>query len=203
MAEQEFTTEELKSEEWRDVAGYEESYSVSNLGRVRRDKQSKGARAGKILKTYKTKRGYYYVSLSRARKDEKHHFVHRLVAAAFIGPCPKGKEVNHKQSSITDKGNNRISNLEYLTPMENTQDAKRRGLTPSGDRHYLRRHPEKVLRGDKHRSTRLSDRDVEIIKHSQEPGIALSKRFKISPTHVSNIRHGKARKGFIEPCPNS
>lgn len=52
MAEQEFTTEELEREEWRPVVAYEDHYSVSSLGRVRRDKGGVfGARVGRILKT--------------------------------------------------------------------------------------------------------------------------------------------------------
>ena len=43
--------------------------------------------------------------------------VHRLVAATFLGqPVSLGMQVNHKDS---DRGNNRVSNLEFVTPSQN------------------------------------------------------------------------------------
>jgi hypothetical protein len=50
------------------------------------------------------------VNLSKRQK-----LVHRLVAEAFIGPCPTGKQVNHKDGV---KANNNLENLEYVTPRE-------------------------------------------------------------------------------------
>ena len=41
---------------------------------------------------------------------------HRLVAQTFLGPVPKGKEVNHKDG---DKHNNTLANLEYMTRQQN------------------------------------------------------------------------------------
>lgn len=35
---------------------------------------------------------------------------------AFVGPCPKGKEVNHKDGKLD---NNRRTNLEYITHKRN------------------------------------------------------------------------------------
>jgi ribosomal protein S25 len=51
--------------------------------------------------------------------------IHQLVTAAFLGPCPEGKQVNHKNGNKRD---NRVENLEYLTPDENKAHAKRTGL---------------------------------------------------------------------------
>lgn len=46
----------------------------------------------------------------------KSHRVHQLVAEAFLGPCPVGKEINHKNGQRADP---RLQNLEYVTPSEN------------------------------------------------------------------------------------
>lgn len=50
--------------------------------------------------------------------------VHSLVAAAFIGPCPQGQEVRHKDGTRT---NNTADNLEYGTRTDNLRDAIRHG----------------------------------------------------------------------------
>ena len=43
---------------------------------------------------------------------------HRFIAEAFLGACPDGYEVNHKNGIRDD---NRLSNLEYLTKSQNNQ----------------------------------------------------------------------------------
>lgn len=43
---------------------------------------------------------------------------HRFVAEAFLGKCPDGYEVNHKNGVRDD---NRLCNLEYLTKGQNNQ----------------------------------------------------------------------------------
>lgn len=44
------------------------------------------------------------------------HYVHRLVAAAFHGPCPKGLVVDHIDEN---RLNNHANNLRYITSCEN------------------------------------------------------------------------------------
>lgn len=44
---------------------------------------------------------------------------HQLIAEAFLGPCPEGYHVHHKDE---DKGNNDISNLEYKAPFDHWSD---------------------------------------------------------------------------------
>lgn len=43
-------------------------------------------------------------------------YEHQIVAWAFLGPCPVGKEVNHIDHN---RKNNHIENLEYVTHSEN------------------------------------------------------------------------------------
>nr|UWG88670.1 MAG: zinc-binding loop region of homing endonuclease [Bacteriophage sp.] len=96
-------------EHWKWIKGYEGKYEVSDLGRIR------SYATGKIryLSAKRvTRDGYIHVSL---RKDNKaHEFrVNRLVAEAFIGDSPKGKEtVNHINGVKTD---NRAVNLEWAS----------------------------------------------------------------------------------------
>lgn len=105
---------------WKDVAGYEGRYKVSNKGRV------KSLISGKILKNQSDKYGYQYVKLSNGKRGSyKHMSIHRLVALAFI-PNPENKpEVNHKDGN---KRNNYVDNLEWVTPKENVEHAYRNNL---------------------------------------------------------------------------
>ena len=48
-------------------------------------------------------------------------YCHILVAIAWIGPRPKGFELDHKDGNIR---NCAVSNLEYVTPEENRRRAK-------------------------------------------------------------------------------
>ena len=50
-------------EEWRDIKGYEGRYQVSNLGRVRSLKNSKGSYREKILNLSYSYNKYLLVSL--------------------------------------------------------------------------------------------------------------------------------------------
>lgn len=127
------------TELWRPAPGFEDHYSVSSLGRVRRDAPGPGTRAGRILKASPVKppRGaattgwYRQVGLSVNGRVTLLH-VHVLVAQTFIGPCPPGKEVNHKNGDKTDA---HADNLEYATHQENMAHAARSGLLPRGGRH--------------------------------------------------------------------
>ncbi len=99
-------------------------YEVSNLGTVRRLKPGRGTRVGWVQRIWLDNYGYQMVGPYIAGKRIRAK-VHRLVAGAFIGPCPPGKEVNHKDG---DKTNNRADNLEYLTKSENVLHSYRNGL---------------------------------------------------------------------------
>jgi len=93
--------------------------SVSNRGRVRND------RTGNILKGSFNSKGYLCVTLYKKGKRYSVR-IHKLVARNFLGPCPPGKEVNHKDGI---KINCRADNLEYLTTLENNIHAFEMGLT--------------------------------------------------------------------------
>ena len=105
-------------EEWRHVVGYEGLYEVSSHGRVRRYANKR------LLANCEVEDHYYKVFLSRPTGvvgvyDRKGYFVHRLVATAFIPNPEKKEQVDHID---TDRQNNIVSNLRWVTPYENVHN---------------------------------------------------------------------------------
>lgn len=118
-------------EVWKDIAGYEGLYQVSNLGRiksldriVKRKSQPNLPIVGKILNPRKGKNGYAYVSLSKEAKRKTAN-VHRLVAEAFVEKHEGCNVVNHIDGN---KENNICDNLEWIDSARNNKHAFDTGL---------------------------------------------------------------------------
>lgn len=115
---------ELK-EEWKQIKDYENLYMVSNFGRVKRLRFINGKynfKQERLLKPIINKDGYVFVRLCKNGKI-KNKRIHRLVANAFLGES--NLQVDHIDGN---KQNNMLTNLEYVTPQENTIRAWRNGL---------------------------------------------------------------------------
>jgi hypothetical protein len=125
--------DKTQQEHWRDIDGYAGYYQVSNLGRVRaldRDVRVGGGGVRRVIGTIlkpqpesKARGGYFVVHLRREGKRYSVR-VHRLVLAAWVGPCPAGQEVRHGPNGVTD---NSVSNLCYGTSSQNHLDRWRDG----------------------------------------------------------------------------
>ena len=110
----------MKNEEWRDVAGYEGLYQVSDQGRVK-SLERKGRKSERILKPGVVGGGYLMVVLCAGGK-QKMHKVHRLVCQSFHENPENKPEVNHINEDKTD---NRACNLEWSTAKENCNHGTR------------------------------------------------------------------------------
>lgn len=104
-------------EKWKDIVGYEGLYQVSNLGNIK-SLNYRNTGEEKIRKLVIDKYGYFVVSL-RVNGKSKQHFVHRLVAQAFM-PNPDNKP--HIDHINTDKTDNRVCNLRWVTQKENSNN---------------------------------------------------------------------------------
>lgn len=71
------------NEIWKDIAGYEGLYQVSNMGRVKSLQSTKMHDRVKILSPVCADGRYLRVSLYKDKKS-KYFQVHRLVASAFL-----------------------------------------------------------------------------------------------------------------------
>ncbi len=167
------------AEEWRPVVGWEGIYSVSDLGRIRRDVAGRRRQppAGFIITPARISSGYLKVGLSDGPRQEQ-ATVHSIVAAAFIGPRPPGHDVNHKDGN---KHHNAATNLEYVSRAANMLHAFDVGLAPRGEAH-----PDAIL----------TDEQVAEIKrlHHIEPQLSLARRFGVARTTISGIQNGHNRK---------
>jgi penicillin-binding protein-related factor A (putative recombinase) len=166
----------VAKEIWIPIKDYEGFYEVSNLGRVRSLDRIVNGRdgllahlKGRMVTIGKESQGYCRVSLSKDgnRKMAK---LHRLIAQAFL-PNPCGKpHINHKNGI---KNDNRIENLEWVTPLENAKHAVRTGLYKAPPPKYGKDHVKSrcIVATDKNGN----EREFEGIRDAErETGISAS-----------------------------
>lgn len=104
-----------ETELWRDIPGYEDR-QASTAGRIRK------VSTGEIVTPY-TNKGYQFITLRIIEGryiDTVPRTVHYLAMLTFVGERPDGMHINHKNGIKTD---NRVENLEYCTPAENSRHA--------------------------------------------------------------------------------
>lgn len=109
--------------EWKIISRFPD-YQVSESGEVRRN--------GRTLRPYTDKWGYSTLSLRKSEGGQTTVSVHRIVAAAFLGPPPfEGAQACHNDSV---KANNHYSNLRWDTPKGNIADKSVMGTENIGER---------------------------------------------------------------------
>lgn len=151
---------------WKPIKGYEGRYEVSTWGQVRSldrtVRNTKGVLAhlrGKLLNPAVGKAGYK-VAFLRDGKESKAFSVHRLVALAFLPNAENKSEVNHKNGIRTD---NRVSNLEWVTPSENKCHAYNNGL--NSQKHRRKLTPSQVRE--------LRNTDISLSQASKKFGVSM------------------------------
>jgi hypothetical protein len=174
-------------EEWRVIPGYEGIYSVSNLGRIRINKDRRNIRQGSLLKQTLRTDGYLSVGLRRDHEASATGFaVSRLVLRAFCDEPPSPEhQANHKNGDIID---NRLENLEWVTPAEN------------------RLHAIQVLgydrKGERNGAAKLTEAAVIQIRVDAAAGSSLTllaKRHRVTRNMVWNIVRGKSWRSVGGP----
>lgn len=109
----------------------------------------------------------------------KTFLVHRLIAEAFLGPCPEGMEVLHGEKGQKD---NTPANLSYGTKSQNQLDRYRDGT---------------MCLGERNGNCRLTYLEVEELRELRLQGASysqLGKIFNISAIHAKRIALHQNRK---------
>ena len=166
----------MKKEKWAPVPEYEEYYMVSTLGRVLSLKKN-------ILLKPNMVYGYYTVGLNKdgQQKDKR---VHRLVAKAFIKNDGNKPCVNHLDSN---RANNNVENLEWVTHAENTMHAYKKG----------RLHNLPALSGSQHPQATIEEWQAKAIIRMILAGMStydIRTRLGVSEMVVRNIKTGTTWK---------
>jgi len=168
-------------EEWKNIVGFEDLYSISNLGRIKGKSYHNGTDE-RILKQ-NPKNGYLQIALY---KNKKYFYfsVHRVVAIAFIpnpenkpdvghfGKYPNGKEGNKKD--------NMYINLKWVTRSENLKHSFKFGLNNN--------------EGIRHSQVKLTEKDVLDIRASILTNKELSVLYSICDAHICTIRKRRSWK---------
>lgn len=185
----------VADEHWKAVPG-EPLLEASSLGNIRRLDRAMNVAAqgqdgrlrgnlrrvmpgGPMRPWLERSTGYLMVSYMADRKRIK-RAVHRLVAAAFVDGAFPGASVDHVDG---DRTNNHPSNLQWVTPAENTRRQWRSGR--------LAGH-----RGETHPGAKLGDADVAAIRSARAAGesaIDLATRYGVSTALIYKIAAGLRR----------
>lgn len=132
---------------------------------------------GQELIPCKVHNGYYTVTVNNKRQK-----VHRLILMTATNSNGNGLQVNHKDGN---KANNKASNLEWVTPKENTEHAELNGL---------RTHIQTRLRKDR----RLTDEEVITIRRYISLGWSTNQIKEVcpkaNPKNVYAIKHNLSYK---------
>lgn len=165
---------------WKPVPNYESQYEVSDEGKFRRI----SSRSGRVFDVPKPKdgfskrRGYLGVEVCSGGKKSTLS-AHRVVWEAFNGPIPPGMQINHKNGI---KDDNRLSNLEVVTPSQNTRHA----FT------HLGREPVRTngRKGSLNHKARLKETDIPTILELRKSGLsqqAIADRFGVCQTTIGRV----------------
>lgn len=163
---------QVGEEHWRSVTIplFCDLYKISNFGRVWSIKREK-------CLIPQNRKDYLRVKLTN-HYDSKTVSIHKLVASAFIGNCPVGLEINHKNGNKSD---NRAINLEYVTKSYNTKHG------------YKLPHNSLIKAGSRNGRSKIDEKDVYVIKRliaSEVKVSIIANAFKISEATVYNIKNG-------------
>lgn len=159
---------------WKPLLEYK-GIEVSSIGRIR--KAANKRRKERILTEFpKDRDGYCRCSVQKLDGTWTSQPVHRLVAKAFIPNTENKQAVNHIDGN---RQNNRVENLEWVTPKENVIHSFR-----FGSRRECKQVPKRTLLTD------FQISQIDILRKSYTVN-QIAKLFNIEYQSLKNIIHKK------------
>ena len=159
---------------WKPLLEYK-GIEVSSIGRIR--KAANKRRKERILTEFpKDRDGYCRCSVQKLDGTWTSQPVHRLVAKAFIPNTENKQAVNHIDGN---RQNNRVENLEWVTPKENVIHSFKFGA-----RKRCKQVPKKTLLTD------FQISQIDILRKSYTVN-QIAKLFNIEYQSLKNIIHKK------------
>ena len=110
----------MEDEDYRIMVLNDSTIKVFRDGRIHSLFKYKDGREKWNVRLFRLNKGYPRVFLG-PRKNHKLHFVHNVIALCYLGEKPEGYQTDHINSIRTD---NRLENLQYITPQQNCQKRK-------------------------------------------------------------------------------
>ncbi len=168
----------MTTEQWKDIPDYEGLYQVSDQGHVK-SLNYRGSGKAHVLHPILNRKRYLIINLYKNHHMQQ-FLVHRLVALAFYGPSTL--TVNHIDGVKT---NNHLSNLEYLTVLENIEHGHRIGLCSN------------QAKGERCGNAKLTETTVREIRSRRASGESLKplgKSFEVDVSVISLVSRRLAWK---------
>jgi len=170
---------------WKNIKGFENSYQISNYGRVKSlnrliwcsSNKSYSRIKGRILKLDIINKNYAQIGLWNNRKCHK-KLIHRLVAESFISNPNNYPEINHKDCN---KLNNNINNIEWCTRKQNAKHAKKNGAYSN------------FPNGVNKPNAKLNEKAIIHIRKKELRNINYCELYGVKPSTISCIQSNKNR----------
>lgn len=184
----------LLGRRWRPIPGFE-NYFASDGGEIL--SMAKGRSNPKIMSQITAQDGHKYVFLYKDKKKTK-MFVHRAVLMAWVGMPGQDEEGRH----LNDKPwENNLDNLAWGTRQENTNDKRKNGGIPAGERSGTHKLTEGNVMAIRTRyANGESSRDIASdygIAHTTVLQIVRGTKWAHLPLVPAIQKHSSARKTHI------
>ena len=113
----------MEDEDYRVMVLNDTTMKVFRDGRIHSLFQYKDGREKWTDTAFVLNNGYPCVFMGSIKNKRKrvNHYVHNVIALCYLGEKPQGYQTDHINSIKTD---NRLENLQYITPQQNTQKRK-------------------------------------------------------------------------------
>jgi len=111
----------MEDEDYRVMVLNDTTMKVFRDGRIHTLFKYKDGREKWTVRVFRLHNGYPHVMIGSRKNKRANYFVHNIISLCYLGEKPNGYQTDHINSIRAD---NRLENLQYITPQQNTQKRK-------------------------------------------------------------------------------